>query len=122
MPYTIHKAVFVTAEPGDGTHYEFIIADGLYKPENYITIVSGSPSIPFRASPYKRDDIAMFFNDNPEIDGDIPVEIYRDMISRVIKKKPGLIGYVCDHSKCLECTAIAALTAARKILVFQMLE
>lgn len=104
-------ALYVTLEPGDATHYEFVILNGTYKPADYVTITRGGDGAQFRGYSYRRDEIERFFERNPKLKQEVPKKEYEDLAQEALKGDDGLIGYITSHSDCCAYTALAALVA-----------
>ena len=106
-------AVYYEVEPGDATHYEFVIVPGVYKPENYITVTSACRHR-FYGYSYSFIDIYSFINKAKEIDINAIDKFGNDCCKDVYRSKYGLlidhyfVRYIINHSQCNPFTALAA--------------
>ena len=100
------RAVAVDLQPGDGTHYRFLISE-VPSAEGRIAI-SGREGVRFKGYDYEEDEVRYFFerNGKPSNRGD-----YREWALRAISKNDHYLLYVQEHSAENPWTALAALVS-----------
>lgn len=108
------RAYYVMCEPGDSTHYEFILTESI-KNLDYIIIAKGEDGAPFSTYAYREDSIRQFMAEYPGITGWLESEYQQKVDENLILKNP-FIGYIAGHSQCNVWTALAAIVVAYSFL------
>ena len=106
------QCFYVEDEPGDGTHYEFLIMDI----GDYFFITKGNSGAKFSSYSYRKDSIVNLKIDYPIMMTDLDEANYQSHLLDRGVTNSGFIGYMTKHSECNFWTAICAARIALKIL------
>lgn len=111
------EAFEIIDEPGDATHYEFIIA--LAKDRHFIFISRGENGAKFESYTYRIDSIENFVKDYPILIEALDESEYQKKVASSMDDP--FIGYIASHSNCNPWTAIAAVRAMMKFIIEEVI-
>jgi len=96
-------------EPGDGTHYEFVL---MRESDRFILIMRGSQGARFDSYTYRDDSLSSILEEYPVLGTHPTTKEYENAIGDSGILADPFIGYMSDHSTCNVWTAVAAIRAA----------
>lgn len=110
VPLLAHHVVL---EPGDGTHYEFLVS----RVDDDYYFVASVGSVAFAGYPYRVDDVRAFASRHPWIVPEGPTgPAYMKTARSADPMGDGFLSYVLEHSLCNPWTVLAAIRAVLAVL------